>query len=189
MKFSFSKITRVSLIVGIILTFIFFSETFTRTSYSNNVSPDYGLINADSVKTDTTGHFYKEEMVDSLIAKGRVFLGLKYKYGGRTPAGFDCSGYVSYLYGQFGYTLPTSSSAMAFVGEDIPYKEARKGDIILFKGRNTSAKYVGHVALIIGVDSLGVTMMHSCQRGVLIDRYPQMDYYRVRYMGIRRVKL
>ncbi len=143
----------------------------------------------DSIRADSNRTFYKEEMIDSLILFGKQYLGLAYRYGGTTPAGFDCSGYVSYLFGHFGYRLPTSSSAMATVGEEVDYKDARKGDLILFKGRSTSSSRVGHVALIIGKDSLGVQMMHSCRRGVKIDRYPQMEYYRARFVGVRRVKL
>lgn len=170
-----------------ILVLVFASDLFSQPGPSAGMRAGV-MVGSDSIRHDTT-HFYKEEMIDSMIALGKKYLGLKYKYGGRTPAGFDCSGYVSYLYGQFGYTLPTSSSAMVNVGEPVEYKDARKGDILLFKGRSTSASYVGHVALVIDKDSLGLKMMHSCHRGVLIDRYPQMDYYRVRFMGVRRVKL
>lgn len=189
MKFSVLKAARGLLVTGIIVTFLLCTESFSGPGISTDLRIPETDIRLDSVKKDSISHFYKEEMIDSLITLGKKFLGLKYKYGGRTPEGFDCSGYVSYLYGQFGYTLPTASPGMAHVGEAVEYKDARKGDLILFKGRNVSSSYVGHVALIIGVDSLGITMMHSCHRGVLIDRYPQMDYYRARYMGIRRVKL
>jgi cell wall-associated NlpC family hydrolase len=159
--------------------------------------PDAGLRHyermtikpGDTIGADTIGHFYKEQIIDSIIDIGKKYLGLHYRYGGRTPAGFDCSGYVSYLFGKFGYGLPSSSSGMAGVGEEIPLKEARKGDLILFNGRSIRPHSVGHVALIIGVDSLGVTMMHSNHRGVTIDRYPQMDYYRPRFVGVRRVQL
>jgi cell wall-associated NlpC family hydrolase len=143
----------------------------------------------DSIRADSSKAFIKEEMIDSLILFGKQYLGLAYRYGGTTPAGFDCSGYVSFLFGHFGYSLPTSSSAMATVGEEVDYADVRKGDILLFKGRSTSSPRVGHVAVVIAKDSLGVQMMHSCRRGVIIDRYPQMEYYRARFLGVRRVKL
>jgi hypothetical protein len=178
---------RTALILLVVISGIFITDIFSQpgNKFSSKIVP---VIERDSIKTDS-GHFYKEDMIDSLILFGKQYLGLAYHYGGTTPAGFDCSGYVSYLFGHFGYKLPTSSSSMAFVGEEVPYKDARKGDLILFKGRNSSSTHVGHVALIIDVDSLGVTMMHSCHRGVKIDRYPQMEYYRTRYLGVRRVKL
>jgi hypothetical protein len=143
----------------------------------------------DTIVSDTSRHFYKEEMIDSLIQIGKTFLGLHYRYGGKTPAGFDCAGYVSYLFGKFGYKLPPSSTAMIHVGEEIPYKEARKGDLILFKGRSLKSSMAGHVALIIDAQPSGVTIMHSNHRGVTIDRYPEMTYYRSRFLSVRRIKL
>lgn len=191
MQHSTLKIFRGSLIIGVILYFAIFSETFIRTGYSGNINHGYGLFLPDSITSDTLGHFYKEEMIDSMITMGKKFLGLRYKSAGRTPAGFDCSGYVSYLYKQFGYKLPRSSPEMASVGENVPFAQARKGDLILFKGRSTSARYAGHVALIISKDSTGISMIHSTTHGgVKIDRYPDGGvYYKLRYLAVRRVKL
>jgi cell wall-associated NlpC family hydrolase len=189
MQYFNRKLFRSILLPLLICSLVFATELFSQPGTQAPVINEAINIPQDSIKQDTVGHFYKEATIDSLIALGKKFLGLPYHYGGHSPSGFDCSGYVSYLYGQFGYTLPTSSTAMGAVGIEVPYKEARKGDILLFKGRNASANYVGHVALVIEVDSLGLKMMHSCHRGVLIDRYPQIDYYRSRFMGVRRVKL
>ncbi len=139
----------------------------------------------DSVKTTARSEF----VIDSVITFGKKFLGLHYKYGGTTPQGFDCSGYVSYIFNKFGYHLPHSSSAMATVGEKIDIKKAQKGDFIYFKGRSTKTNRVGHVALIIKADSGQITMMHSCHRGVLIEKYNQSDYYKNRFLMVRRCSL
>jgi len=129
---------------------------------------------------------YNEAVIDSVINFGKKFLGLRYKYSGHTPQGFDCSGYVSYIFGKYGYSFPRSSSGMATVGQKVDIKAARKGDFIYFKGRSTKSKSVGHVALIIEADSGKVTMMHSCQRGVLIEEFNNSDYYKTRYLMCRR---
>lgn len=144
----------------------------------------------DSIFSDTLKKVVdKNARVDSIIDYGKKFLGLRYRYGGTTEQGFDCSGYVSYIFKKFGYSLPTSSSAMATVGEKIDILSARKGDFIYFKGRSTKSSRVGHVALIIQADSGQITMMHSCQRGVLIEKYNDSQYYKTRYIMCRRVEL
>jgi cell wall-associated NlpC family hydrolase len=178
-----------SLVLLAIFFLIFITAIYSQPSMGNLKNERELYFPPDSVTPDTSKHFYKETLIDSIIELGKTFLGLHYHYGGRTPAGFDCSGYVSYLFGKFGYSLPPSSSGMGYVGEVVPFKEARKGDLILFQGRSTRTKRIGHVALIIGVDSLGVTMMHSDYRGITIDRYPEMPYYRARFVEVRRVKL
>jgi cell wall-associated NlpC family hydrolase len=141
-------------------------------------------IPTDSVKMGN----YNEAVIDSVIQFGKKFLGVHYKYSGHTPQGFDCSGYVSYIFGKYGYSFPRSSSGMATVGEKVGIKEARKGDFIYFKGRSTKTNHVGHVALIIEADSGQITMMHSCQRGVLIEKYNSCDYYKRRFLMCRRYK-
>jgi hypothetical protein len=176
----------------VVVTGVFFVLLIHFSTRPDNTfltaAAEYGVYD-DTIRSDSTAGFYKEEVIDSIIEFGKTFLGLRYRYGGRTPEGFDCSGYVSYLFGSFGYRLPVSSPGMGGVGEEIPYESARKGDLILFKGRNIQSPTIGHVAIIIDVDSLGVVMLHSNRRGVTIDRYPQMEYYGARYLGVRRVPL
>jgi cell wall-associated NlpC family hydrolase len=189
MKFIKNKTLQGLLLITTVILSIFVTDIYSQPGARGFKNDQSLSAPSDTIRSDTSGYFYKEATIDSLIQFGKQFLGLAYHYGGTTPAGFDCSGYVSYLYRHFGYNLPSSSSGMAYVGSEVPYKDARKGDLILFKGRNSASTRVGHVALIINVDSLGVTMMHSCNRGVKIDRYPQMEYYRTRFVAVRRVKL
>lgn len=76
------------------------------------------------------------------------FLGWKYKYGGSTPeTGFDCSGFVCYIYGQLGYKLERVANDQAKQGAAIEPEDIMPGDLIAF---HTSGKYVGHVGLYVG---------------------------------------
>ncbi|HNW90620.1 MAG TPA: C40 family peptidase [Bacteroidales bacterium] len=145
-------------------------------------------VQKDSIHADSlVKQEYNEAVIDSVINFGKQFLGLKYKYHGQSPAGFDCSGYVSYIFGKYGYTFPHSSSAMSTLGQKVDLKEARKGDFIFFKGRSSKSSGVGHVALIIKADSGQVTMMHStCMQGVIIEKYNTSPYYTSRYVGCKR---
>jgi hypothetical protein len=182
---------RNSFLCKLLLTFVFVSAIVVSDIFSRPGYVIYEQYN-DSIKKDSLNKdtlVYKESMIDSAIAFGKTFLGLKYRYGGGTEAGFDCSGYVSYLFSKFGYELPHSSAGMGTVGYPIDIKEARKGDLILFKGRSTKSSRVGHVALIIAADSGNITMMHSCHRGVLIEKYNNSAYYKARYLMCRRYNL
>lgn len=145
----------------------------------------------DSIVADSLHKLAQRELlIDSVITFGKQFLGLKYKYGGSTPQGFDCSGYVSYIYGKYGLKLPHSSAAIGTLGNKIDIHQAEKGDVMLFKGRSTKSNRVGHVALIIQADSGQITLMHSaCQSGVVIEKYNTSHYYTSRYLMCRRVNL
>ena len=76
------------------------------------------------------------------------FLGWKYKYGGSNPeTGFDCSGFVCYIYSQLGYKLERVANDQAKQGTPVEPEDILPGDLIAF---HTSGKYVGHVGLYIG---------------------------------------
>ena len=145
-------------------------------------------VQKDSIRADSLSkQDYNEAVIDSVIHFGKKFLGLRYKYSGQTPQGFDCSGYVSYIFGKYGYKFPHSSSAMSTFGKKVDLKDARKGDFIFFKGRSTKSSGVGHVALIIEADSGKVTMMHStCMKGVIIEKYNNSPYFTNRYLMCKR---
>ena len=77
----------------------------------------------------------------SIVSIARQYVGTPYVYGGKTPAGFDCSGFTSYVYAQLGIDLPRSSGAQRGMGTVIPRSQAKPGDLIWSPG---------HVAIYAG---------------------------------------
>ena len=182
------KVVYILIAVMIVFVAVLIPDSRSQTSFS----PAFRLpVKNDSIARDSVKKgAHREFVVDSVITFVKKFLGLRYRSGGSTPSGFDCSGYVSYIFKKFGYTLPHSSSAMSAVGEKIDIKKAKPGDLICFKGRSTKTNRVGHVALIIKADSGQITMMHSaCKGGVIIERYNNSPYYTRRFVMCRRVNL
>lgn len=79
---------------------------------------------------------------EQIAACARQYLGCAYVYGGESPSGFDCSGFVQYVYAQLGYTINRTATAQLADGYDIPYDSLLPGDIIYF-GYGSTATHVG----------------------------------------------
>lgn len=125
-----------------------------------------------------------------LVSFANNFIGCRYRSGGKGPKVFDCSGFTSYVFRNFGYQLNSSSSSQSTQGEAISdLRDAQPGDLMFFSGRR-GGRSVGHVGMIIDVNpqSGAVRFIHaSTSRGVMIDSYPDGGYYSKRFIGVRRV--
>jgi cell wall-associated NlpC family hydrolase len=95
---------------------------------------------------------------DAVIANAKQYLGVPYVWGGSTPSGFDCSGFVSYVYRSVGISLPRTSSAQQNVGTRVSFNQLQPGDLV-FKG---SPAY--HVGIYIG----GGQYIHAPQTGDVV---------------------
>ena len=79
---------------------------------------------------------------EQLAAYAKQYLGCAYVYGGESPAGFDCSGFVQYVYAQLGYSINRTATAQLADGYNVPYDSLLPGDIIYF-GYGSTASHVG----------------------------------------------
>ncbi len=133
-------------------------------------------------KIDSTCYNYY--LRDSIISFANQFLGTPYKYGGESTTGFDCSGFVKYVFKKFGFELPHSSTMMANSGEEKQKDFAEMGDLIVFKGRSSST--VGHVGIVFQNYLNDLIFIHSSSPrsgGVIISKLSE-SYYKQRFIKV-----
>ncbi|MBP6458557.1 MAG: C40 family peptidase [Crocinitomicaceae bacterium] len=127
--------------------------------------------------------------VDNMLSFAKTFLGTPYLSSGSSPTGFDCSGFVSYVLGNFGFDIVHSSYGMAEYGRTVKLSEARAGDLMFFKGSNSGSNKIGHVAIIYEVNPTdGIKFIHaSTSKGIAIDQFNGSKYYVPRYVTTKRL--
>lgn len=116
----------------------------------------------------------------TIVEYAAQFLGTPYVYGGSSPSGFDCSGFVSYVYSSFGYKLNRTAAGQNSNGIWVARENLIPGDLVLF---NTSGG-ISHVGIYVGND----TFIHAVKPGVAL-RYESLSsaYYSSRYVSARRI--
>lgn len=125
-------------------------------------------------------------MIDDLLKEANRHLGKRYVHGAKGPNQFDCSGFSSYVYKQFGYSLSPSSRTQYTQGTAVDRKDLRKGDLVFFTSRS-SGRNVGHVGIVVSADNESgkFKFIHASIKGVKVSDFE--GYYVPRYLGARRV--
>jgi len=91
---------------------------------------------------------------EKIAATSKKYLGIKYNYGGTGTTGFDCSGFVMFVYNKNGIQLPRTAGAQYNFGKKIPVSKAKTGDLVFF---NISGNRISHVGIYLGEG----TFIHS----------------------------
>lgn len=125
---------------------------------------------------------------EEITAFAKTLTGVPYKYASTDPAeGFDCSGFITYVFNHFKTKVPRSSVDFTHVGKEIPLAEAKEGDLILFTGTDSTIRVVGHMGIVTeNTDSL--RFIHSTsgrQYGVTITALG--NYYKGRFVKVIRI--
>ena len=127
------------------------------------------------------------KLADDIQRYSKKFIGTPYLRGGKATKGFDCSGFVIYVFARFGLKLGACSTELAKLGYNVASAAAIPGDLIFFK-RGTSPKSgVSHVGIVIESNEKGLKFIHSASsKGVSIS-YLHENYYTNHFVGVRRV--
>jgi cell wall-associated NlpC family hydrolase len=110
-----------------------------------------------------------------IVGHARELMGTKYKFGGNNPRqGFDCSGFVLYLYQNAGIDIERVSREQAKQGKEIPLKSARPGDLVFFKRRG---KAVHHVSVVVEAGVNKLIVVHATNSGVIRENVLESRYW------------
>lgn len=155
------------------------SDTKQETSRGTEATRNKTQKSTTPVVNETTTTTTTSEGGTSAVAKAKQYIGSRYVYGGSSPSGFDCSGFTSYVYKQFGVSLNRTAAGQYSNGTAVSKTQLQPGDLVMF-GKSG----INHVGIYIG----GGQMVHAANpsRGVTTDTI-NSGYYANNYVGARRV--
>lgn len=133
-----------------------------------------------------------DDRADNLVRFALAQLGTPYSYAGTSPGtGFDCSGFVQYVFGHFAIPTPHSTALLIDVGQPVAREQAQPGDIVVFTGTAATSRTPGHAGIVISaLGELPLRFVHASsarrESGVKTSQVEGTDYAR-RFMQVRRV--
>ena len=144
---------------------------FFINGQSTGVSPSASALNGTSGSS----------VASKIVTTAKKYIGTPYVWGGSTPKGFDCSGFVQYVFNQHGITLPRTTTEQYKVGSYVSKSNLKAGDLVFLQ--NTYREGISHVGIYVGDGK----MIHaSSSKGVVISDLGS-SYYVKHYYGARRV--
>ena len=154
---------------------------YVSSAYVSTTKPSATTANPSS--TDTGSGSNTANPTGALVVEtAKKYLGYPYVYGGMSPSGFDCSGFVGYVYKQCGYSLKRVASDMYYNnGVSVSEANLQPGDLVFF---SNSSESIGHVGIYIG----GNQFIHASSStvGVIISDLSS-SYYLSHYQGAKRI--
>jgi lipoprotein Spr len=127
------------------------------------------------------------ESPNRLLEFAKSMLGIRYRSASSSPSkGFDCSGFVNYVFSNFGFKVPRSSRDFATSGEAKKLEDAKIGDVIVFTGTNSRSRTPGHVGIIYAIDGDEVKFIHSSSGGAKGVTISSLDegFYKKRFLKV-----
>lgn len=171
------------------------SKQSNRDTAPISSRPTRPVIDQGNSKTNTNeypkinepnGRYATSATVENIIDYAKQFDGVRYKYGGTTKKGMDCSGLVTSAFSSEGIVLPRSSGDIALTGDWIDLKEVQKGDLLFF-ATNGKSRTVNHVALVTHVNEGQVEFMHATTSAGVITSSLAERYWYFAFVQARRV--
>lgn len=154
----------------------------------NTDTPVFLPSTKDTLHDQPQIYWQAKNKSDSLVAFAKTLIGVPYKYASTNPAeGFDCSGFISYVFNYFRMQVPRSSVDFTNLGKTIYFKDAIPGDLILFTGTDTAETQVGHMGIVVNnTDSL--RFIHSTSgHANSVTITPLNEYYKNRFVKVIRI--
>ena len=162
---------------------LFFILLLAICFYSCKSSKTVKKQKNEVVKKERTKPLYKS---DNIIDYAKKFEGVRYKYGGTTKKGMDCSGLIYTAYKSEAISLPRTTKDLAITGNWIDLKDVKKGDLLFFATKKNS-RSVNHVGLVTATNGDAIEFIHATTSSGVITSKLKEKYWYFAFVQARRI--
>ena len=175
-NFAFSSLMFISVSYAVPKKYQFFEN-----DYYNNINNPYERAKYKAVMVDDG--VPKPKIQDEIVELAIGFLGIKYRFGGETDRGIDCSAFVQKVYALAGIKLPRTARQQAKYGLLVSKEDIQPGDLLFFQ---TYARFPSHVGIYVGEGK----MIHASSRGRRVEIISiNHPFYIKRFLFAKRIFL
>ncbi|MDO7137929.1 C40 family peptidase [Algibacter lectus] len=160
------------------------SKIITKKSDANE--NDRVVISSEEKKYTSRNANSRRTKADNIIEYAESFEGVRYKWGGTTKAGMDCSGLIYESFRAYDVNLPRISRDMAKRGDKINLKDVHKGDLLFFKTGNRR-NAINHVGLIVSIENNDIEFIHATSSKGVMTSWINETYWHKAFYEARRV--
>ncbi|QSB26392.1 peptidoglycan endopeptidase [Flavobacterium sp. CLA17] len=163
-------------------------EAVSQTSQIKDPVSNPELVAENTIVKDSSKVIRVEnssDLIDRLIESATGNIGARYRSGGTTKAGFDCSGLMICTFNNFDIRLPRSSIEQSRIGMKVSAEEAQKGDLIFFK--TNGRHHINHVGMVVEVADGEIKFVHSSTHGGVMISSTKEAYYGRNFSQVNRV--
>jgi len=182
MKFRYS-------IIFLFSTSLILSCSSTKKSAVVKNTPPGEITSTVVIRKEVPAVFINTKNVNAVevVRFAKTCLGVPYKYASTDKAkGFDCSGFINYVFNHFDIAVPRISWQFTNAGTEVSLKNSEPGDLILFTGSDANSGIVGHMGIITENNEGNIKFIHaSTSKGVVISS--MNNYYIPRFVKVNRI--
>ena len=165
----------------------------TTTVYTDTINPIFSadsspIPNVVEIPNPNIPQSTNKATPNEVVDFAKTLIGIPYKYASIDPnIGFDCSGFITFVFNHFDIKVPRSSVDFTNFGKEIKLEDAKEGDLILFTGTDESIRIVGHMGIVTeNADTLKFIHSTSGRKyGVTISDFS--NNYKARFVKVVRI--